>query len=169
MIGPNKLVLYYTWLERRHKPSSLLGPFVSYEENEVLVDAAPGIVFKTLYLTRNLHLGQKGRLLDYSRPWRFANDKHSSLLDQFISYEEIEMFVNKAHGTVFTTLHFLWNLHLGPKGRLLDYSRPWRLASDKHSSLLDQFIRYEVFVNKAPGIRIHNTHFLRNLHLGLIR
>jgi hypothetical protein len=115
MIGPNKLVLYFSWLERRHKPSSLLGPFVSYEENEVFVNAAPGIVFTTLYFIRNLHLGQKGRLLDYSRPRRLANDKHSSLLDQFISYEEIEMFVNKAPGTVFTILNFLSNLHLGLK------------------------------------------------------
>jgi hypothetical protein len=37
-IGPNKLVLHFTGLERlaRDKHSSLLDPFISYEENEVL-------------------------------------------------------------------------------------------------------------------------------------
>jgi hypothetical protein len=38
-MGPNKIGLYYTRLERlaRVKHYSLLGPFVSYEENEVLL------------------------------------------------------------------------------------------------------------------------------------
>jgi len=38
-MGPNKIGLYYTRLERlaRDKHYSLLGPFVSYEENEVLL------------------------------------------------------------------------------------------------------------------------------------
>jgi hypothetical protein len=36
MNGPNKLVLHYTMLERLDKQPSLLGQFVSDEENEVL-------------------------------------------------------------------------------------------------------------------------------------
>jgi hypothetical protein len=38
MNGPNKLVFHYTWMERLAsvKHSSLLGPFVGYEEDEVL-------------------------------------------------------------------------------------------------------------------------------------
>jgi hypothetical protein len=61
MNGPNKLVLHYTGLERlaRDKQSSLLGRFVSYEENEVL-SIWHCVVFTPLHLLHNLRMGPIG-------------------------------------------------------------------------------------------------------------
>jgi hypothetical protein len=44
MDGPSKSrVLHFTWLEMlaKNKLSSLLGPFVSYKEDEVLMNTTP--------------------------------------------------------------------------------------------------------------------------------
>ncbi len=44
---------------------------------------------------------------------RLARDTYSSLDGPYISYEEKEV-VNMTRGAVFTTLHFLSNLQMGP-------------------------------------------------------
>jgi hypothetical protein len=44
---------------------------------------------------------------------------------------------------VFTTLHFLQNLQMGPISKALHYTRLERLTRDEHSSLLDPFESYE--------------------------
>jgi hypothetical protein len=58
-------------------------------------------------------------------------------------------------GTVFTTLHFLYNLltylltyNLQPN-KLFQNTKLERLTNAKHSNLLDQFVSYEQ--NEAPG------------------
>ncbi len=54
-------------------------------------------------------------------------------------------------GTVFTTLHFLYNLltyNLQPN-KLFHNAKLERLTKAKHSNLLDQFVTYEQ--NEAPG------------------
>jgi hypothetical protein len=50
-----------------------------------------------------------------------------------------------APGLAFTTLHFLCNLQIDPIGRksVLHYPELERLALDKQSNLLDQFVSYE--------------------------
>jgi hypothetical protein len=68
-----------------------------------------------------------------------AKDKHSSLLEPFVSYKENE---NMDPGVILTTLHFLYNLQIGPKARVLHYTKLEILARDKHSSLLEPFISY---------------------------
>jgi hypothetical protein len=61
MNGPNKLVLHYNKLENieSDKCSSLLGPFVNYEENlknlDEVIDQV--LVFTTLHFLRNLGIG----------------------------------------------------------------------------------------------------------------
>jgi hypothetical protein len=51
-------MLDYIWLERlaMDKYSSLLDPFVSYEENKVLA-AVPGAAFTRLHFLKSLHIG----------------------------------------------------------------------------------------------------------------
>ncbi len=71
--------------------SSLLEPFISYEENQV-VDMDSGTLFTTLHYLHNLPMSPiSERLLHYTKPERLARaDKHSSLLGPFLSYEENE-------------------------------------------------------------------------------
>jgi hypothetical protein len=71
---------------------------------------------------------------------RFARDKHSNLLDPFLSYEENE-------GLLIQTLepysqHFIFFLtyEYFQQARVLDYTRPEKLTSDKHSNLLRPFV-----------------------------
>jgi hypothetical protein len=79
-----------------------------------------------------------------------ARDKHSSLLDPFVSYAKMKCYEYTHWGlyshkllkyrAVFTTLYFLCTYKLDQETKLLHYSRLEMLARDKHSSLLDLFI-----------------------------
>ena len=51
--------------------------------------------------------------------------------------------MNTTPGTLFTKLHFLRKLRISPISYVLLYTRLERLATDKHSSLLDPFVSYE--------------------------
>ncbi len=80
-------MLYYTMPESfaSEKHSSLLYPFDSYEENEVLWMQFQGsysqhFIFFIAY-----------KWTQYTRPERLASEKPSSLLDPFDSYEENEV------------------------------------------------------------------------------
>ncbi len=48
--------------------------------------------------------------------------------------------LHRGPGFVFTTLHFLLNLFMGPKARALDNTILERLSNYKHSSLLGTFV-----------------------------
>ncbi len=76
-------------------------------------------------------------------------DKHSSLLDPSLSYEENKAFLNTAPGIVFTNF-FLCNLQMGNAG-VWHYIRLERLARNKLSCSLEPFLSYEE--NKGFGIR----------------
>ncbi len=54
---------------------------------------------------------QKDRVSHYIRLERHARGKHYSLLGPLVSYKEKE---GLSKGTVFKTLHFLCDLHMGP-------------------------------------------------------
>ncbi len=75
---------------------------------------------------------------------------HSSLLDLFVNYEENKVLWIPS--VIFTTLHFLCNLRIGPISscditlfyyHMLCYTRLEMLARDECSSLLGPFISYE--------------------------
>ncbi len=51
--------------------------------------------------------------------------------------------MNTVAGALLTTLHFLCNLCMGPKVRVLYYTWLERLAKDKHSILFVPFVSYE--------------------------
>jgi hypothetical protein len=53
-------VIYYTTLKRfvRNKHSSLMGPFTSFEENEVFVNLTLGYKFTTLHFLHNKIMGR---------------------------------------------------------------------------------------------------------------
>ncbi len=57
------------------KHSSSLGPFICYEENEVL---NPVIIFKTLHFLRNIRMGQMSQSASLPQTAQLARDKHSS-------------------------------------------------------------------------------------------
>ncbi len=62
------------------------------------------------------------------------------------TYSQIMWMVGEAlwqSGTTFTKPYFLRNLRMSPKARVLHYIKLPRFSTDKHSSLLDQFISYE--------------------------
>ncbi len=97
-------MLYYTRPEKldRVKHSSLLGPFVSYEENEVVwIQLIPSQHF-IFFL--NYELAQYVRVLHYTRPEKLDKDKHSCLLGPFVSYEENEvLWIQLLHNTLLSS------------------------------------------------------------------
>jgi hypothetical protein len=96
MNGHNKLVLHYTWLEilAKDKHSSLLAPFVSYDENEVLwkkkcCEYGPrSRIHKTFIFNATC---TNKLVFNYTKQKYLAEDKHSSLLVPFVSYSKNEV------------------------------------------------------------------------------
>jgi hypothetical protein len=84
---PNKMVLHYTKLQRlaRNKHTSLLGPIVSYKENELLWGGSLG-----LYCSYVMKVPKK-IMLHYTKLESLARNKHTSLLGLFVSYRENEV------------------------------------------------------------------------------
>jgi hypothetical protein len=69
----------------------LLVPFITYEENEVLL-IRPLVPYSQQFIFFVTYVWvQKARALDYTRPEWFASYKQSSLLSPFVSKEEIEV------------------------------------------------------------------------------
>ncbi len=91
-------------------------------------------------------------MLHYIRVERFAAGKHSSLLDQFLSYKENEVL------QIWTYLQpYEW----AQLARVPNYIRMQRFYAVKHSSLLDQFVSYKE--NEVLWIRpldLNSQHFI---------
>ncbi len=51
--------------------------------------------------------------------------------------------MNTAPGAVFTTLHFILNLQMGPISNVLHHTMLERFAEDKHPSLTGSFVSFE--------------------------
>ncbi len=71
--------------------------------------------------------------------------------------------MNVTPGTVFTTLHFLRNLQMGPIGLSLHYIR---LEGLPGTNTLVYWVK--ISVNITPGTVFTTLHFLRNLQMGPI-
>ncbi len=71
--------------------SSLLGPFVSYKENEVLWIQPQVTVFTTLYFLLNLEWAQKARVLVHSKPFQSSVMLYSNLLSLFLSCKKLSV------------------------------------------------------------------------------
>jgi hypothetical protein len=65
--------------------------------------------FQHLIFFVTYELAQKARVLHISWVEMFVRDKHTSLLDPFISYEKMNC-CEYSPGAVFTALNFLQNL-----------------------------------------------------------
>ncbi len=93
MNGPNKLVFHYARLEMlaRDKHSSLLGPFICYQGNEVLWILPQGPNSQHLILFIAYESAQYTRLLLSTKLQRLANDKQSNLLGPLICYQGNEV------------------------------------------------------------------------------
>ncbi len=80
-----------SWKACQRQPLSLLGLFLSYEENEVLRIRTLGTYWKHFIFFMIYESVQKARLLHTVKLERLDKDKHSSLLGPFLSYEENEV------------------------------------------------------------------------------
>jgi len=58
-------------------------------------------------------MAQQAKPLYNTDPERFASYKYSSLLGSFQVMKKLNV-VNVAPGTIFSALHFLYNLQMGP-------------------------------------------------------
>ncbi len=84
---------------------SLLGLFISCEENEMVVTTAPGTIFRTLNFLHNSSLSPNS--LNVCRWQTFSLVQcNSSLLGVFVSYKRKWNVANKDPGAIFTKLHF---------------------------------------------------------------
>ncbi len=54
-------------------------------------DQRPGTTFTKPYFLGNLRMSPTSLSVNYHRLEKFATDKYSSLLNQFVSYDEIEV------------------------------------------------------------------------------
>ncbi len=82
-------MFHYSILERlaKEKYSNLVGPFVSYEENDVLQMWHQGRYSQHFNLILTYEWDQE--VFHYSILERLAKDKHCNLFDLFESYEKI--------------------------------------------------------------------------------
>jgi hypothetical protein len=62
---------------------------------------------------------------------------------EWLSVTSVKSFATQAPGTVFTTLHLLLNLRMGPTSQTITLHYAKKASSDKHSSLLGAFVSYE--------------------------
>jgi hypothetical protein len=103
------------------------------------VNTVPGDCIHNTNFLLNLQIGPKARALHYTKQKRFPSDKHSSL---FCKLQKMRSCEYGPWGHIHDT-NFLCNLQIGPKARVLHYTKIKRLPSDKHSSLFGTFINYE--------------------------
>ncbi len=146
-------MLHYTRVDRlaRDKHKSLLGPFVSYEENKVLPIRPHGLYSQHFIFSVSYKCAHSAIMLHYTRLKRLVRDKHSSLLGPFITYEENKFLQIRTQGQFSEHFFFSVSYKWAQKTTVLHYTRLKRLVRDKHSSLLGPFITYEE--NKFLQIR----------------
>ncbi len=86
-------MLLYARLERlaTDKHSSLLEPYISYKEMKFCKYNSRDHIHKTSFSWKLKNEFNKLIVLHNTRLERFATDKHYSLLDPFVSYEENEV------------------------------------------------------------------------------
>ncbi len=70
-----------------------------------------------------------------------ADDKHTSLLSIFVSYQKYQVLQIQLQGNIFTTLS--WSVLKGPNVLVLHYTRLEKLDMDKHTTLLHVFVIYQ--------------------------
>ncbi len=88
--------------------SSLLGQFVGYKENEVLWILLQGPYSQHFIFFLTDKWAYEARVLYYTMVEKLANDKHSSLLVQFVGYEENEVLWIRLQGPY--SQHFFYFL-----------------------------------------------------------
>ncbi len=94
-------VLHYTRMESlaRDKHSSLLGPLLSYEGNEVLWIRSQKLYWYCTLIHSFYEWAKYAGVLHYTRMESLARDKHSSLSGPLLSYEgnEVLWVLHDAH------------------------------------------------------------------------
>jgi hypothetical protein len=92
MVGPNKLECYITlgWKGLKWTNTTLLGPFVSYEEKEVMRIQYLSLIHNALF-SSSLMVGPNKPECYITLGWKGLKWTNTSLLGPFVSYEENEV------------------------------------------------------------------------------
>ncbi len=122
MNGPNKLEFSLHSAGKACQYSSLLGPLLSYKENEVLFIWLSGPYSQHFFFFVNDEWAQKARVLHYSEVEKACQGKYFSLLGPLISYKENEalfIWLSRPYSQHFI---FFVNDEWAQKARVLHYS-----------------------------------------------
>ncbi len=90
----------------------LIGPICKLHKRSA-VNRHPGIVFTTLYFLRNLQLGKMSQSITLKQVGNAGQGQTDQLIGPICKLHK-RSAVNRHPGFVFTTLHFLRNLQMGP-------------------------------------------------------
>jgi hypothetical protein len=155
-------VLHNAGLKRltSDKQSSLLGPYVSCKENQVLSIWLPGLfLWHFIYFIAS-EWAQLDRVFYYTELKRLASGKQSSLLGPLVTYKE-----NKVLSIWLSWLfsrHFIYIItsEWAQKASVLHNTRLKRLTNDKQPSLLGPYVSYKenkVLLIWLSGLFSRNT------------
>ncbi len=86
---------------------------------------------------------QQARVLQYTWPERLVTEKHTKLLGPFISNKENSVLRIWLLGLYLHHLIFFVTYEWAQQARVLQYTWPERVASEKHTKLLGPFISYK--------------------------
>ncbi len=125
------------------KHSSLLGPFVSYEENEVLWIRTQRPYFQNFSFFVTEERSRWASEFHHTRAERLVSEKHSSLLSPFVSYKENEVLWIQTQGLYLQNFIFFVTEERSWWASELHHTPAETLVREKHSSLLSPFVSYE--------------------------
>ncbi len=148
-------MFHYSMLE---KHSSFLGPFVSYEENEMfwIQSLEPHSQHFIFLLLMKLPNKLECFITVYWKNTQ-AYWAHCKLWRKW-------SVLNTVPGATFTTLYFLLTYEIARKARMFHCNMP-----EKHSSLLGPFVSYEENeVFRIQFLEPHSQHFIFLFHMKLL-
>jgi hypothetical protein len=143
MTRPNKLECYITlgWKRLKWINATLLGPFISYEEKEVMRIQYLSLIQNTSF-SSSLMVGPNKLECYITLGWKGLKWTNASLLGPFISYEEKEVmriqFLSLIHNTRFSSSLMIRH------NKLECYiTQGWKGLKWINTTLLGPFISYE--------------------------
>ncbi len=113
-----------------------------------------GAVFTTLYFLLNLQMGPISLIVCPWLPFTAQCNVALELIRHICKLQRKYSFVNMAHGTVFTTLHFLFNLQMGTMSLIVCPWLPFTAQCNVALELIRHICKLQrkySFVNMAHG------------------
>ncbi len=139
----------------------LFGPICKLQRKWSVVNRRPGAIFTTFILFATYKWAQKAWVLNNNRLEKLATNKHARFLGPFVSFGENEVLWIRDQGPYSQHFIFFATYKWAQKAWVLNNTRLEKLASNKHSSLLGQFLSFGE--NEALSIRDdgpYSQHFI---------